>query len=267
MLPIRVRRHVLTHPLYNVGDQEALSLWQKFRQQSIDSYQSIYDRLGIRFDEYTGESQVRDRIPEVYRILEERKLLITEGDATFVDLTEYGLGKPVIRRQNGTSLYLTRDLAHLLSRDHDKMIYVVGESQAYYFRQLFQIYNLMFPNSTTERVHIGFGNVQGMSTRQGTAVFLEDILDTAQSKLLDILKEIPHKYDEIVEKGIDSKEGHIVGPHAAEFIADRLGTSSVIIQDMAARRQKSYKFAWDRMTDPRGDTGVFLQYAHVRICG
>ncbi|KAI8098639.1 arginyl-tRNA synthetase [Halteromyces radiatus] len=234
------------------GNKEALSQWQRFRDLSIASYEKIYDRLGIEFEDYSGESQVNDYIPKVYELLRSKNKVIEMDDGGLaVDLSKEGLEPAMIQRADGTSLYLTRDLASILMRQEkyssDKAIYVVGTEQQQYFKQLFACASLM--TGSLGFLHASFGRINGMSTRQGTAVFLQDILDTAQSTILDYMQ----------HKDMDQNNNNEV--------ADQLGISAILIQDMKSKRNKNYTFAWDRMTDARGDTGVFLQYAHARACG
>ncbi|KAI7896148.1 putative arginine--tRNA ligase, cytoplasmic [Mucor mucedo] len=237
------------------GDPTALKQWSRFREMSIKSYASIYDRLNVKFDVYSGESQVNPYISKAHDMLDEKKLLTrTEDGAYAVDLETYKLDKAVIRRADGTSLYMTRDLASVLMRSDlypfQKGIYVVGSEQAGYFKQMFQISKLMMDPSLNLQ-HIGFGRIKGMSTRKGTVVFLQDILDTAKERILEYMNN-------------DQEKSQMKDRDA---IADQLGMSAILIQDMKSKRTKDYEFSWDRMTDAKGDTGVFLQYAHARACG
>ncbi|KAI9320532.1 arginyl-tRNA synthetase [Dichotomocladium elegans] len=237
------------------GDSDALSLWNRLREMSIASYKDIYERLGIMFEVYSGESQVESYIPEIYKLLKEKGLGEKADDGALVcNLEPYGLGKPVLRRADGTSLYLTRDLACLLMRKRqygfDKALYVVGSEQQAYFKQVFQLASLLLDIQKDSLQHVSFGRIQGMSTRRGTAVFLQDILDTAKAQILGYMRD-----DKQMEES--SNAG----------IADTLGISAILVQDMKSKRNKDYSFSWDRMTDARGDTGVFLQYAHARACG
>ncbi|KAI8393331.1 arginyl-tRNA synthetase [Radiomyces spectabilis] len=243
------------------GDEKALLQWRRFRNLSIESYTGIYDRLDIQFDMYSGESQIHDYIPHVYQHLQRQNLLTKTDDGAYaVDLEKYNLGKAMIQRADGTSLYLTRDLASLLMRrdkfKFSKALYAVGVEQEGYFKQLFKVAELMFPEDAWAKQlqHVGFGRINGMSTRKGTAVFLQDILDAAQDKIMDYMRNDTAKYE-------------LIGEDGAKMIADQLGVSAILIQDMKSKRNKNYTFSWDRMTDARGDTGVFLQYAHARACG
>lgn len=247
------------------GDKEALSQWKRFRDLSIDSYKHIYKRLSIDFDVYSGESQTEPYISQIYDMLEKYKLIqISEDGAWTVDLEEYKLGKAIVKRADGTSLYMTRDLASLaLRRDMfgevKKAVYVVGTEQELYLKQLFKISELIHQHDNawpTELYHANFGRVLGMSTRKGTVIFLQDILDTAKEHMLENIKAgNQFKLDELEQES------------RLDQVADNLGSSSVIIQDMVAKRLKNYEFSWDRMTAAKGYTGVFLQYTHARMCG
>lgn len=237
------------------GDPEALKQWSRFREMSIQSYASIYERLNVKFDVYSGESQVNNYIQKANDILKDKNLLTsTEDNAYAVDLEQYQLGKVVVKRADGTSLYVTRDLASTLMRNEkypfQKAIYVVGSEQAAYFKQMFQISNLMM-DKPLELEHVGFGRIKGMSTRNGTVVFLQDILDTAKERILEYMN-------------ADAEKSQM---EDIDTIADQLGMSAILIQDMKSKRGKDYEFSWERMTDARGDTGVFLQYAHAKVCG
>ncbi|KAI9028193.1 arginyl-tRNA synthetase [Phycomyces nitens] len=253
------------------GDKEALAQWKRFRDMSIDSYASIYKRLDIEFDVYSGESQVNDYIPKVYDLLRSRNLLTkTEGGSLAIDLENHDLGVPVVQRADGTSLYLTRDLASILMRREkyafDKAIYVVGEEQNRYLKQVFKTAELLFGDKqaspwANNLHHLGFGRINGMSTRKGTVVFLQDILDTAKESVLEYMHKDSTKYDALEGVLKEDKNSRL------EDVADKVGVSAILVQDMKSKRVKNYNFAWDRMTDSRGDTGVFLQYAHARACG
>ncbi|KAI8342634.1 arginyl-tRNA synthetase [Chlamydoabsidia padenii] len=254
------------------GDVHTLSLWRRFRTLSIDFYRQIYQRLGITFDHYSGESQTEQYISKVYAQLEARGLLTeSEGGECVVDLEHYGLGKPVLKRTDGTTLYLTRDLAALLLRkesyDFDKAIYVVGTEQSLYMQQLFKVWQLL--TGEQELHHANFGRIQGMSTRKGTVVFLQDILDTAKDRMMENMQQSTSKYEELTTLGITSQsDGTLIkGQAAADHVADQLGISAVMIQDMVAKRIKNYTFSWDRMTMARGYTGVYLQFTYARLCG
>ncbi|KAG0283708.1 Arginyl-tRNA synthetase [Linnemannia gamsii] len=268
------------------GDPTVLSLWQEFRSLSIDFYKRIYKRLGIEFDIYSGESESARFVPQAYDLLRKKGLLREEADGAWVvDLEKYGLGICALRRADGTTLYLTRDVAACLDRaerfQFDRHLYMIGDDQNLHMKRLFKIMELAFANEAEVKEkqnqdqeqhwsrslqHISFGKVQGMSTRKGNAVFLEDILDTAQSTMLEKMKENQAKFDAVRESSSSGRgEGGEKG--SVELVADQLGISAVVIQDFQAKSGKGYEFSWKRMTESTGNTGIYLQYAYARLCG
>ncbi len=237
------------------GDADALKLWKEFRELSITEYTKMYARLCVSFDVFSGESQVSDGMAAALELMEQKKLLFVNQGATLIDLEPYGkaLGKCLIKKTDGTSLYITRDVAAAKQRfdkhQFDKMIYVVGDAQAHHFAQLFQVLKLMAYEWAGRCEHVGFGLVNGMSTRKGTAVFLDDILAEAKDVMFEIMKKNEEKFKEVED------------PEAA---ADIIGMSAVIVQDLSAKRRKNYDFDWGRMTAFEGETGPYLQYTHSR---
>jgi arginyl-tRNA synthetase len=239
------------------GDPEALKLWERFRSLSIEEYKKIYARLNVHFDVYTGESQQSEHMKRALKILNEKGLLTkAENGALVVDLTKYKLGVSVIMKKDGATLYITRDLGAAISRyeqwHFDKMIYVVAASQDLHFKQVFKILELMGFDWVSKCVHVNFGMVLGMKTREGDVVFLEDILNEAQHIMLQKMQE-----------DVKGKLKEIENPEA---VADRIGVSAVVVQDLGAKRIKNYSFDWKRITTFEGHTGPYLQYAHARLC-
>ncbi|TIB03125.1 hypothetical protein E3P96_01968 [Wallemia ichthyophaga] len=238
------------------GEEGPLSLWKQFRDLSIEKYKDTYARLNIHFDVYSGESQIsQENQNKAIDVLHEKGLIKQSGQSQIIDLEEYKLGKAVVKKMDGTTLYLTRDFAAAAERHEnyhfDKMIYVIASQQDLHTAQLFKAMDLIGYDWAKNLLHINFGMVMGMSTRKGTAVFLDQILNEAKSVMLDVMKkDSMNKYDQLENP---------------EWTADTLGLSAVKIQDMAGRRIMNYKFAWDRMTSFEGDTGPYLQYAHVRM--
>ena len=243
------------------GDEEALGLWRRFRDMSIVEYKKVYERLNVNFDVYSGESQMTEGMLGAVKTLEEKSLLQTDQKgAQIVDLSKFKANVAVIKKSDGATLYITRDLAAAKARyeqyKFDKSIYVVAAQQDLHFQQLFKMLELMgyeWADPKQGRLtHVNFGMVLGMSTRRGTVVFLEDILNEARDVMLEKMKQ--DKFGKLEE---------IADP---EKTADIVGLSAVVIQDLSARRIKDYQFSWDRMTSSEGSTGPFLQYTHARLC-
>jgi len=237
------------------GEKEALELWRRFRDLSIDKYKQIYARLNVRFDVYSGESMFEEGMKKEMKFLEEKGILKESQGALVVDLKEEGLGVVVVKKSDGTTLYITRDIAAATFRKaeygFDHMFYVVASQQDLHFKQLFRTLDLAGYNWASDCTHIGFGVVAGMSTRKGNVVFLEEILDEAKRTMMEVMEKNEEKFKQIENP---------------QYVADVVGLSAVLIQDMSARRIKDYDFNWDRMTSFEGDTGPYLQFAHSRVC-
>ncbi|KAF2114220.1 hypothetical protein BDV96DRAFT_495470 [Lophiotrema nucula] len=241
------------------GEPKALGIWKRFRDLSIDKYKQTYARLNIRYDDYSGESQIKDESMEAAaRIMQEKGVSEDSDGAVIVDLTKYSkkLGKAIVKKKDGTSLYLTRDIGAAFERmekyKFDKMIYVVASQQDLHLAQLFKIEEAMGRKDVSEKCqHINFGMVLGMSTRKGTAKFLDDILRDVGEKMHEVMRTNEEKYKQVEHP---------------EKVADTLGISAVMVQDMKGKRINNYTFDMDRMTSFEGDTGPYLQYAHARLC-
>ncbi|PVH94881.1 arginyl-tRNA synthetase [Periconia macrospinosa] len=241
------------------GEEKALGIWKRFRDLSIEKYKKTYARLNIHYDDYSGESQVKEEsMEEAAQVLQEKGVSEVSDGAVMVDLTKYSkkLGKALVKKKDGTSLYLTRDIGEAKQRmekyNFDKMIYVVASQQDLHLAQLFKIEEAMgWTDISSKCQHINFGMVLGMSTRKGTAKFLDDILAEVGEKMHEVMKTNENKYAQI-EDPLKT--------------ADTLGISAVMVQDMKGKRINNYTFDMDRMCSFEGDTGPYLQYAHARLC-
>ncbi|TVY39186.1 Arginine--tRNA ligase, cytoplasmic [Lachnellula subtilissima] len=246
------------------NDTKAISQWARWREMSIKRYKETYARLNIHFDDYSGESQVKqEKMDETAIKLSEMKISEESEGAVIIDFAKHVPGKPgkslerpIIRKKDGTALYLTRDISEMLQREEkykfDQLIYVVASQQDLHLKQLFKIIELMGYKDLAKKVqHVNFGLVQGMSTRRGTVVFLDDILRDVGEKMHEVMQKNQAKYEQVQN------------PLAT---ADILGISSVMVQDMSGKRINNYEFNMDVMTSFEGDTGPYLQYAHARLC-
>ncbi|XP_028253351.1 putative arginine--tRNA ligase, mitochondrial [Parambassis ranga] len=236
---------------------QAVSLWQQFRDITVKEYRDVYKRLGIHFDVYCGESFHQDQAQEVVQQLQSQGLLkTTEKGTGVVDLSpnEDMSSVCTLLRSDGTTLYITRDLAAAINRrekySFDEMIYVTDKSQVNHFYQLFKILLAMGHSWADRCQHVPFGLVQGMKTRTGEVVFLEDVLDEARARMQHNMSRSN------TTKEMDDPED----------TAEKVGISALIVQDFKGPLLSDYKFDWDRMLQAQGDTGVFLQYTHARLC-
>ncbi|KAI5306903.1 hypothetical protein KEM56_006515 [Ascosphaera pollenicola] len=241
-------------------DEQALALWRRFRDLSIAKYKETYARLNIDFDVYSGESQVKaESLKKSYAQMKDTGVSEDSEGATIVDFTKHGakkLGKAIVIRKDGTPLYLTRDIAAIQERmetyHFDKMIYVVANQQDLHLAQLFKVTELIGLKDISDKcIHVNFGMVRGMSTRKGTVKFLNDILKDVGEKMHEVMKKNQTKYEQVEDP---------------EKVADTLGITSVMVQDMSGKRINGYDFNLDAMTSFEGDTGPYLQYAHARLC-
>ena len=182
------------------GCPEEVELWQKFRDMSLVVFNKLYDRMGVAFDNYNGESFYSDKIPAVVDMLKEKNLLEESEGAQVVMLDEYKLPPCIILKSDGTTIYASRDLAAVLYRKNtynfNKNIYVVGTPQALHFKQVFSVLKKAGYDFADDCVHVGFGLVKFkdmvFSTREGNIVLLEDLLDAAVAKTREVIEEPGH---------------------------------------------------------------------------
>ncbi|KAL2398549.1 Arginine-tRNA ligase, cytoplasmic [Exophiala dermatitidis] len=242
------------------GDPEALALWQKFRDMSIEKYKKTYARLNIEFDVYSGESQVKqETIKKVLDDLLAKKIAEESEGAILIDFAKHGakkLNKAIIVRRDGTPLYLTRDLAAILERyetyHFDKMIYVIADQQNEHVAQLFKTTEISGHKEISDKCeHISFGMVKGMSTRKGTVKFLDDVINSVKDVMLEVMKKNEKKYEQLEDP---------------EAVADILAITAIMVQDLTGKVRNGYEFNINQMTAFEGDTGPYLQYAHARLC-
>jgi len=238
-------------------DREARSLWEQFRQISLDEFERVYQRLGVRFDSYAGESFYNDQMDPVVGRIEDAGLAKVSQEALIVDLEDHGMPPCILRRSDEASLYATRDLAAIEYRkqtyNFEKNLYVVGSDQRLHFRQLFKVLELLGDDAVGKCHHVDFGlvlfhGVKG-STREGNLELLEDVLDAASALAMKIIEENEKKMD---------FEGDKQG------IAEAVGIAAVVFGILGKSRQKDVNFDWDEILSFRGKTGPYLQYAHAR---
>jgi arginyl-tRNA synthetase len=262
------------------GQHTQQEQWLDFRTQTLNQYKQIYQRLGISFDSYCGEGELHPiAVPTVIATLRKLHLVIDEESISYVDLSAYpydandSLGKAVLLYNDGTFTFLAREIACLLYRldkynNLNKVVYVAGIEQERHFKQAFKIVQLILLDQTLpEFEHVSFGKIEGLPKhQQGFDYFL----DTGKKNMIKTMKEDLRngKYQDLLECGIQTEDdAQLEGEDAVAYIADQLSISATIIQDMSAKRSRGYHFNWHRITDARGDSGVFLQYTHARICG
>ena len=236
------------------GDPEAVRLWEWFRSESLKEFNRVYDLLGVTFDSYNGEAFYNDKMDVVVDMLEDANLLKVDNGATIVDLEKYDLPPALIKKSDGATLYMTRDLAAANYRkntyDFAKCIYVVGMEQSNHFKQLKAVLNeLNFPWDETI-VHIPFGlitlNGKKLSTRKGKIILLEGVLKEAT---------------ELALKQIEAKNPSLENKEA---VAHAVGVGAVIFHDLKNDRTNNFDFALEEVVQFEGETGPYVQYTHAR---
>lgn len=236
------------------GEEEATRLWKHFKEISFNEFDRVYKMLDIDFDNYNGESYHSEFIPAVLEELKEKNLLVESDGAYIVDLSEFDLPPAIIIKSNGSSAYITRDIATAINRkkvyDFDKNLYVVATQQNLHFQQLFAILKLMGYGFYDDCKHIPFGMVslkdQTLSTRKGQVVFLEDVLNKAVDKTKEIMESRDNKIENVEE------------------VAEIVGIGAVKFQELYNNRIKDYVFDWDEVLNFDGETGPYVQYTYAR---
>ncbi|MBQ3577400.1 MAG: arginine--tRNA ligase [Firmicutes bacterium] len=236
------------------GEEEEVRIWKWFREESLKEFTRVYDMLGITFDSYNGESFYSDKMPAVIQELRDKGLLQESQGAQIVDLSRWNMSPALITKSDGTSLYITRDIAAAIYRkktyDFYKCIYVVASQQNLHFQQWFKVLDLMGYEWSKDCIHVNFGLVSledgTMSTRNGRVVFLEDVLNRAVEKTAEIVR----------EKGVNTE--------SIEETSKTVGIGAVIFQELSNSRIKDYVFNWDNVLNFDGETGPYVQYTHAR---
>ncbi|MET3645064.1 arginine--tRNA ligase [Streptococcus gallinaceus] len=237
------------------GDQEAWDLWKWFRDESLVEFDRIYKKLGVTFDHYHGEAFYNDKMDEGIQILEEKGLLKESKGAMIVDLEKYNLPPALIKKSDGATLYITRDIATAMYRkktfDFVKNIYVVGQEQSHHFKQLKAVLKEMGFDWSDDMVHVSFGlvtkNKKKLSTRKGNIIRLEPTLDEAVSRALT---QIEAKNPDLENK---------------DEVAHQVGVGAVKFYDLKTDRDNGYDFDLEAMVSFEGETGPYVQYAYARI--
>lgn len=237
------------------GDEEALSIWQWFKDISLVEYKRTYDLLGMDFDYYLGESFYRDKCQEVVDQLTNANLLKESEGAMIVDLSDYDMAPCIVTKKDGSSIYATRDLAAIFYRKNTyhftKCLYVTGQEQKLHFAQVFKVVELLGNDWAKDSlVHIPYGlvSLEGakLSTRSGNIIYAEDILHDAIKKSFEIISE---KSPNLPDK---------------EEVAKIVGVGSVLFNDLYNQRIKDVSFSWDKVLNFDGETGPYVQYTHAR---
>lgn len=238
------------------NDPEATELWQWFRDESLLEFNRLYDKMNVTFDSYNGEAFYNDKMEEVLELLESKNLLVESKGAQVVNLEKYGIEHPaLIKKSDGATLYITRDLAAALYRkrtyDFAKSIYVVGNEQSAHFKQLKAVLKEMDYDWSDDMTHVPFGLVTKggakLSTRKGNVILLEPTVAEAINRAAS---QIEAKNPNLADK---------------DKVAQAVGVGAIKFYDLKTDRTNGYDFDLEAMVSFEGETGPYVQYAHARI--
>lgn len=244
------------------GDELHLKLWRAFREVTLKELKNLYDLMGVSFDHYMGEAFFNDHLSQVVDLLNDKELLVKSQERDVVMLEEEGMPPCLIRKSDGSSLYATRDLAAAVYRyetwNFDRCLYVVDNGQGLHFKQVFKVLEKTGFDWHTGMEHIPFGLILHWnesdrkwskgSSKLGNSNTLREVFEAAQSKILNFINE--------KNPALEDKEN----------TAMQVGISALVFNDLKNRRSIDVKFDWDAALSFEGDTGPYVQNAHVRLC-
>ncbi len=237
------------------GDKELVKKWKLFKELSIKEYKKIYEILGVKFDVYSGESEYNDKMDDVVELLKKKKLVKKDQGALIVDLEKEGLGVALIQKGDGTSLYLTRDLAAAIDRYNKykfvSMIYEVGAEQSLHFKQLFKILSLLGFKWADKCKHVSHGlyldkDGKKFATRKGKTIFMKGILD----ETISLAKK------SVLEQGRDVED--------VDKTALLVARAAIIYGDLKNHHSKDVIFDIEKFLQFSGNTGPYLLYTYAR---
>lgn len=235
------------------GDEEALTIFNRFKKSTLEEVEKIYKRLNVTFDSYAGESFYNDKMQPVLDLLTQKGLLVDDNGAKIVRLGD-DMPPCLLVRSDGATLYATRDLAAAFYRkktyNFDKCLYVVASQQNLHFRQWFKVLELAGEEWYKDLYHVAHGMVSleegSLSTRSGNVVYLDDVLNMAVSKSREIIKE---------------KSEDLPNP---DEVAEQIGVGAVIFGVLYNNRIKDMTFSYSRALNFDGETGPYVQYTQAR---
>ncbi len=243
-------------------DNDERRLWGRLRDISLAAFEGPYARLGVEFDHFTGESFYEDKMEAAIERVAEAGILETSEGA---EVVAFGDDMPpcILRKSDGTTIYATRDLAAIFYRletfHFDRALYVVGSEQKLHFQQLREVARKMGLPEAEHIEHVPFGLIlakneesgkwEKFATRGGNAIFLDEVLDEAVANVRKIIS----------EKNPDLED--------ADAVAEQVGVSAIVFNDLKNSRIKDVKFDWESMLDFQGETGPYVQFAVARLSG
>ncbi|MHC4269958.1 MAG: arginine--tRNA ligase [Planctomycetota bacterium] len=238
------------------GNEEARETWQYFKDISLSEFERVYEKLGIEFDSYAGESFYNNMLDDTVDRIKDAGLSEISEEALIVNLDKYDMPPCILRKKDDASLYATRDIcaSEFRKREYnfDKLIYVVGSEQRLHFKQFFKVLELMGYDWVKNCVHVDFGLIKfkggKMSTREGKVILLEDLLEESCKIALEII------------------EGKNADLENKQDVANDVGIGAIIFSELSTKRVKDVLFDWNEILNFDGETGPYVQYTHARLC-
>ncbi|MFH0890508.1 MAG: arginine--tRNA ligase, partial [Candidatus Liptonbacteria bacterium] len=240
------------------GDRENRRLWSWFKKESLREFHHTYKTLNISFDTDIGESFFEKDLPGVISELTEKGLARESEGSLIVDLQKFNLPVALVRKSDGSSLYLTRDIANLKYRLKEyspaRVLYVVGNEQSLHLSQVFAIFNLLELGGGVDLMHVKYGMVLGesgkkFSTREGHIISAEEVLQKALG----------------LARGIVQDKNPDLSRREQEDVARAVAVGALKYTNLKENRNSDIVFDWQKMLDFSGDSGPYLQYTHARL--
>lgn len=240
------------------GDKENRKLWGWFKKESMREFNRVYKTLGIDFDIDIGENFFEKELERVISELTEKGLTKESEGGLIIPLDKFNLPVALVRKSDGGSLYLTRDLANLEYRLKEykpaKILYVVGNEQSLHLSQVFAVFDLLGLGQGVELLHVKYGMVLGesgkkLSTREGNVVSGEEVLQKALG----------------LARGIVQDKNPGLSRQEKEDVAQAVAIGALKYTNLKENRNSDIIFDWQKMLDFSGDSGPYLQYTYARL--
>ncbi|MCR4624171.1 MAG: arginine--tRNA ligase [Alphaproteobacteria bacterium] len=248
---------VATFELQN-GNALYRKLWKILRDKSVEAVKENYDKLGVSFDLWLGESDTNELLPKIVDNLLERKIAMHSNGAVIVPMDSQDSKQEkaplILRKSDGAYTYAITDLATIVQRvenyNPDAILYVVDARQKEHFQQVFTVARRAgYVRDSTSLEHIAFGTVNGkdgkpFKTREGNVMNLKDLIKFSENKAREGLPEINEE---------------------SEDQARKIAIGALKFQDLKNLRTSNYIFDTENFTKSEGKTGAYIQYAIARI--
>ncbi len=240
------------------GDPEARRLWKLCVDLSMKEFNKIYKTLGVDFEKTLGESFYENKLQETIKLVKKNKNANISDGALIIDMNDVGLGAAIVQKSDGASVYFTRDLACAIYRERDlkvdKMIYVVGDDQKFYFKQLFESLRRLGYKVGDNAEHVYFGMIRlpegKMSTREGRVILLKDVVEEGFKRAEDILRQ---KNPELAKN-----------KKLRDEVVRQVAVGALKWNDLSQDPRKSIEFSWDKALRLDGNSAPYVQYTAVR---